>query len=139
MTEPKPTMAKPFVISKWVVSEAYEKVKANQGAARVDGQSIAEFERDLKGNLYKLWNPMSSGTYFPSPVRAVEIPKAGGSGSGLRRLMSRTAGLSLHWFAGVPIHDPTSNFKLRKWPPHYLCWYPAVFRGRLSRRLGREA
>jgi len=49
-------MAKPFVISKWVVSEAYEKVKANQGAARVDGQSIAEFERDLKGNLYKLWN-----------------------------------------------------------------------------------
>jgi hypothetical protein len=53
--------------------------------------------------------------------------------------MSRTAGLSLYWFAGVPIHDPTSNFKLRKWPPHYLCWYPAVFRGRLSRRLGREA
>ena len=56
VTEPKPTMAKPFVISKWVVSEAYETVKANQGAARVDGQSIAELERDLKGNLYKLWN-----------------------------------------------------------------------------------
>ena len=80
MIEPKPTTAKPFAISKWVVWEAYEKVKANQGAAGVDGQSIAEFERDLKGNLYKLWNRMSSGTYFPPPVRAVEIPKVGGSG-----------------------------------------------------------
>ena len=72
--------AKPFVISKWVVWEAYEKVKANQGAAGVDGESIAEFEGDLKGNLYKLWNRMSSGSYFPPPVRAVEIPKAGGKG-----------------------------------------------------------
>lgn len=77
---PKPITAKPFVISKWIVWEAYEKVKANQGAAGVDGQSITDFERDLKGNLYKLWNRLSSGTYFPPPVRAVEIPKAGGSG-----------------------------------------------------------
>ncbi len=76
----KPTTVKSFEISKWVVWEAYEKVKANQGAAGVDGESIAEFERDLKGNLYKLWNRMSSGTYFPPPVRAVEIPKAGGKG-----------------------------------------------------------
>ena len=72
--------AKPFVISKMVVWEAYWKVKANQGAAGVDGESIAEFEGNLKGNLYKLWNRMSSGTYFPPPVRAVEIPKAGGKG-----------------------------------------------------------
>jgi RNA-directed DNA polymerase len=71
---------KPFEISKWVVWEAYEKVKANRGAAGVDGESIAEFEDDLKGNLYRLWNRMSSGTYFPPPVRAVEIPKAGGKG-----------------------------------------------------------
>ena len=76
----KPETVKSFEISKRVVWEAYEKVKANQGAAGVDGQSIAEFERDLKGNLYKLWNRMSSGTYFPPPVRAVEIPKAGGKG-----------------------------------------------------------
>ena len=69
---------KSFVISKLVVWDAYEKVKANQGAAGVDGESIAEFEKNLKGNLYKLWNRMSSGTYFPPPVRAVEIPKAGG-------------------------------------------------------------
>lgn len=80
MNEPKSITVKPFDISKWVVWEAYEKVRANQGAAGVDGESIAEFEEDLKGNLYKLWNRMSSGTYFPPPVRAVEIPKAGGKG-----------------------------------------------------------
>ena len=70
--------AKPYVISKQVVWEAYQKVKANHGAAGVDGQSIEAFETDLKGNLYKIWNRMSSGSYFPPPVRLVEIPKASG-------------------------------------------------------------
>ena len=70
--------AKPFYISKWEVWEAYKRVKANQGAAGVDEQSIADFERDLKGNLYKIWNRMSSGSYFPPPVRTVKIPKANG-------------------------------------------------------------
>jgi RNA-directed DNA polymerase len=70
--------AKPFCIAKQVVWEAYKKVKANQGAAGVDGESIAEFDRDLKKNLYKLWNRMSSGSYFPPPVRTVEIPKDNG-------------------------------------------------------------
>ena len=74
MSEPKP---KSFAISKWAVWEAYRRVKANKGAAGVDEQSIEEFERDLKGNLYKLWNRLSSGSYFPPPVRAVEIPKQG--------------------------------------------------------------
>jgi RNA-directed DNA polymerase len=69
---------KPFAISKLSVWEAYRSVKANKGAAGVDGESLAEFERGLKGNLYKLWNRMSSGSYFPPPVRAVEIPKSGG-------------------------------------------------------------
>jgi RNA-directed DNA polymerase len=69
---------KPFEISKWSVQEAYEKVKANKGAPGVDGVSIEEFEKDLKGNLYKIWNRLSSGTYFPPAVRAVEIPKKGG-------------------------------------------------------------
>jgi RNA-directed DNA polymerase len=78
VSESKPKSAKPFVISKWVVWEAYEKVRANQGAAGVDEESIAEFEADLQANLYKLWNRMSSGSYHPPPVRAVEIPKAGG-------------------------------------------------------------
>ncbi len=58
--------------------DAFKKVKANGGAAGVDGQSIAEFEKDLKRNLYKLWNRMSSGSYFPPPVRTVEIPKDNG-------------------------------------------------------------
>lgn len=71
---------KPFVISKEVVWEAYQRVKANKGAAGVDGESIAEFEQDLKGNLYKLWNRLSSGCYFPPPVRMVEIPKRDGKG-----------------------------------------------------------
>jgi RNA-directed DNA polymerase len=70
--------AKPFCISKWEVWEAYKRVKANQGAAGVDGQTIAEFEKKLKGNLYKIWNRMSSGSYFPAPVRTVKIPKANG-------------------------------------------------------------
>ena len=69
---------KPFVISKWEVQEAYETVKANGGAPGVDGCSIEDFEADLRGNLYKIWNRMSSGSYFPPPVRAVEIPKASG-------------------------------------------------------------
>jgi len=70
--------AKPFCISKWEVWEAYKLVKANKGAAGVDGQSIAEFEEDVKDNLFKIWNRMSSGSYFPPPVRRVEIPKDNG-------------------------------------------------------------
>jgi len=73
--------AKPFRISKRQVWEAYKRVKANQGAAGVDGQSIAAFEEDLENNLYKLWNRMASGSYFPPPVRRVEIPKGEGSGT----------------------------------------------------------
>ncbi|WP_433523351.1 group II intron reverse transcriptase/maturase [Nocardia pseudovaccinii] len=69
---------KSFEISKWAVHEAFRRVRANKGAAGVDGVSLAVFESDLKNNLYKIWNRMSSGTYFPPPVRAVEIPKSGG-------------------------------------------------------------
>jgi RNA-directed DNA polymerase len=72
------TGAKPFDIPKREVWEAFQKVKANQGAAGVDGQSIAEFEAGLADNLYKLWNRLSSGSYFPPPVRRVDIPKASG-------------------------------------------------------------
>ena len=74
------TKAKPYEISKQLVWDAYKKVKANRGAAGVDGQSLAAFEKDLKNNLYKIWNRMSSGSYFPPPVRLVEIPK-GNTGS----------------------------------------------------------
>jgi RNA-directed DNA polymerase len=72
---------KPFVIPKQLVWEAYKRVAANKGAAGVDGQSIEDFEADLKNNLYKIWNRMSSGTYFPPPVLAVEIPKPHGGGT----------------------------------------------------------
>src|SRR5262249_45563280 len=69
---------KPFNIDKRLVYEAYKAVKSNGGAAGVDEQSIEQFEEDLAGNLYKIWNRMSSGTYFPPPVRAVPIPKKSG-------------------------------------------------------------
>ena len=67
--------SKPFCIPKREVWDAYRRVKANQGAAGVDGQSIEQFEEDLKNNLYRLWNRMCAGSYFPPPVRRVDIPK----------------------------------------------------------------
>jgi len=70
--------AKPFCISKWEVWEAYKRVKANKGAAGVDEQTIEDFEKKLKKNLFKIWNRMSSGSYFPPPVRTVKIPKDNG-------------------------------------------------------------
>ena len=72
------TTNKPFMIEKWRVYEAYKAVKSNHGAAGVDGQTIEQFEANLGRNLYKVWNRMSSGTYFPPPVRAVSIPKKSG-------------------------------------------------------------
>ena len=69
---------KSFTIPKDLVVEAYKLVKANAGAAGVDQQSIADFDNNLKDNLYKIWNRMSSGTYFPPPVKAVPIPKKQG-------------------------------------------------------------
>ena len=64
---------KPFAIPKQLVWQAWKSVKANGGAAGADGVTIEMFEKDLGNSLYKIWNRMSSGTYFPPPVRAVEI------------------------------------------------------------------
>ena len=72
------TKAKPFTISKGLVWQAWLRVKANKGAAGVDGQSLTDFENNLGGNLYKLWNRMSSGSYFPPPVRRAVIKKKDG-------------------------------------------------------------
>lgn len=69
---------KPFEVSKYAVWKAYQRFKANRGAAGVDGQSVEAFEENLTGNLYKLWNRMASGSYMPPAVRRVEIPKASG-------------------------------------------------------------
>jgi RNA-directed DNA polymerase len=79
VSEPKPD-GKPFAISKRLVWEAWRRVKANKGAEGVDEESIQAFEENLRGNLYKVWNRMSSGSYIPPPVRAVEIPKKDGRG-----------------------------------------------------------
>ena len=113
MTRPE-TAGKPFDISKWDVWEAYQKVKENQGAPGVDKQTLVDFEKDLKGNLYKIWNRMSSGTYFPPPVRAVEIPKPHGGGTrtlGIPTVADRVAQtvVARHLEAKVePIFHPDS-------------------------------
>ena len=70
--------AKPFQISKHLVLEAYKRIKANKGSAGIDAQSLTDYEANLKANLYKLWNRLSSGSYQPPPVRRVDIPKSGG-------------------------------------------------------------
>ncbi len=80
--------AKPFDIPKREVWEAFKRVKANQGAAGVDGQSIEEFEVRLADNLYKLWNWLSSGSYMPPSVRRVDIPKANGGTRPLGKVTS---------------------------------------------------
>ena len=72
------TKTKPYTISKWLVARAYDLVKANAGAAGIDQQSLADFEQHRKDNLYKIWNRLSSGSYFPPPVKAVAIPKKTG-------------------------------------------------------------
>jgi RNA-directed DNA polymerase len=79
MNKPKPK-DKSFAIPKPMVWEAWRQVRANKGAPGVDGQALEQFEADLADNLYKIWNRMSSGTYFPPPVRAVQIPKPHGGG-----------------------------------------------------------
>jgi RNA-directed DNA polymerase len=79
VSESKPE-GRPFVVSKRLVWEAWLRVKANAGAAGVDGESIQAFEANLAGNLYKLWNRLSAGCYMPPPVKAVEISKKGGRG-----------------------------------------------------------
>ena len=116
MSEPQD---KPFDIPKRLVWEAYERVKANKGAAGVDRQSIEDFESDLRNNLYKIWNRMSSGTYFPPPVMAVEIPKTG-SGGGTRilgvptvadRVAQTVAAMALEARTELIFHDDSYGYR----------------------------
>jgi group II intron reverse transcriptase/maturase len=78
MREEPLAKAKPFDIPKPAVWEAYQRVKAKRGAAGVDDQSIEAFDQDVKNNLFKLWNRLSSGSYFPPPVKRVAIKKRDG-------------------------------------------------------------
>jgi RNA-directed DNA polymerase len=112
--------AKPFSISKWEVWEAYRKVRANKGAAGVDEQSLADFARKLKGNLYKLWNRLSSGSYFPPPVRTVKIPKADGGERKLGiptvsdRIAQMVVKLRLEPVVDPLFHPDSYGYRLRK-------------------------
>jgi RNA-directed DNA polymerase len=108
---------KPFDISKRLVWQAWKRVKANGGAAGADGVTIEAFEADLGDNLYKIWNRMSSGTYFPPPVRAVEIPKASG---GMRvlgvptvadRVAQTVAALALEPRTEAIFHDDSYGYR----------------------------
>jgi len=109
---------KSFDISKQEVWDAWLKVKANKGAPGVDGQSIEDFEADLKGNLYKVWNRMSSGSYFPPPVKAVEIPKAHGAGTRILgvptvadRVAQTVAAARLEEIAEPKFHDDSYGYR----------------------------
>ena len=119
MGEQKPA-GKPFEISKQEVWDAWLKVKANKGAPGVDEQSIEDFEADLKGNLYKIWNRMSpSGSYFPPPVKAVEIPKAHGAGTRIlgvptvadRRVAQTVAAARLEKAVEPKFHDDSYGYR----------------------------
>ena len=112
---------KSFVIPKQLVWEAYRQVKVNKGAAGVDGQSVAEFEADLKNNLYKIWNRMSSGTYFPLAVLAVEIPKSHGGGTRILgvptvadRVAQTVAAMTLRARVESIFHDDSYGYRPRR-------------------------
>jgi RNA-directed DNA polymerase len=112
---------KSFQIPKQLVWEAYRRVKANKGAAGVDGQSLADFEEDLRNNLYRIWNRMSSGTYFPPPVKAVEIPKPNGGGTRILgvptvadRIAQTVVALRLEARTESIFHPDSYGYRLRK-------------------------
>ena len=92
--------------SKKQVFEAFKAVKSNGGSAGVDGQTLEQFEADLKNNLYKVWNRMSSGSYFPPAVRAVSIPKKSGGQRilGVPTVTSYCTSLSEHLNIGLLLH-----------------------------------
>jgi RNA-directed DNA polymerase len=111
---------KPFAIPKELVWQAWKQVKANGGAAGADGVTTEMFEKDLKDNLYKVWNRMSSGTYFPPPVRAVEIPKSSGGTRVLGvpavgdRVAQTVAALALGPRTEAIFHDDSYGYRPRK-------------------------
>jgi RNA-directed DNA polymerase len=110
---------KSFAIPKSLVWEAYERVRANKGAPGVDRQSLAVFEEDLRNNLYKIWNRMSSGSYVPPPVKAVEIPKPNGGGTRILgvptvadRVAQTVAALALEPRTESIFHEDSYGYRL---------------------------
>jgi hypothetical protein len=121
---------KPFDISKPEVWDAWVKVRGNKGSSGVDGVSVEAFEADLRNNLYKVWNRMSSGTYFPPDVKAVPIPKSGG---GTRSFQDH---VSLSILKGLCMTRPASRLAsvmsrrpARWWAPTARLRRPAMTRG----------
>ena len=120
--------AKPFCIAKRDVWEAYRQVKANRGEAGVDEQSLTDFDRDLSKNLYRIWNRMCSGSYFPPPVKRVDIPKGDSGGTrplGIPTVSDRIAQMvvkrswSRSWnlcSTGIPMDIVRENRRTMHWP-----------------------
>jgi RNA-directed DNA polymerase len=112
--------AKPFAISKLLIWRAYKRVKANKGVAGVDSESMEEFERKLEDNLYKIWNRMASGSYFPPPVRTVAIPKADGGERKLGiptvadRIAQTVVAMSLEPIVEPHFHPDSYGYRRRK-------------------------
>jgi group II intron reverse transcriptase/maturase len=98
---------------------AYQKVKANRGSCGVDGQDLEEFEQNLKGNLYKIWNRMSSGSYFPPPVKAVQIPKKSGGTRmlGIPTVSDRVAQMVVNLYL-EPLIEPIFHQDSYGYRPH---------------------
>jgi Group II intron, maturase-specific domain len=134
---------KPFHIEKRWVYEAYQAIRSNGKAAGVDGQTLEQFEADLVRNLYKIWNRMSSGTYFPPPVRAVPIPKKNG-GERIRQLNPLLRG----WIGFYGRYAPSALYPLLRYVNHTLvAWAMRKFKrfkghkilaGRFFERLAKE-
>jgi RNA-directed DNA polymerase len=118
--------SKPFSIDKRLVYEAYKAVKSNRGAAGVDEQTIEQFDADLSGNLYRIWNRMSSGSYFPPPVRAVSIPKKSGGErilgvpTAADRLLQRAVARVLEAVFEADFLDCSYGFRPGRNPHHAL-------------------
>jgi RNA-directed DNA polymerase len=129
--------AKSFSISKQLVWQAYLRVKANQGSAGIDHVTISDFEKDLKGNLYKIWNRMSSGSYMPAAVKLVEIPKADGK---TRPLGIPTVGDRIAQMVAVlmlePILDPLFHVHSYGYRPNKSA-HEAVAQAKLQCRMHR--
>ena len=117
--------AKPYSITRMEVLEAYFKVKSNRGAAGIDAETITDFESNLKRNLYKIWNRMSSGSYFPPPVRTVMIPKARGGerALGIPTVADRVAQMvvknRIEWWSRCSIPTPSAIGRGNR---HWMQW-----------------
>lgn len=129
--------AKSFTISKQLVWQAYLRVKANQGSAGIDRVTISDFEKDLKGNLYTIWNRMSSGSYMPAAVKLVEIPKADGK---TRPLGIPTVGDRIAQMVAVlmlePVLDPLFHANSYGYRPNKSA-HEAVAQAKLQCRMHR--